>query len=78
MWSNGRGKIPLAEAKMNATSNPGYLPKETTVEVCGEMFHWTGKVGTNRRTNLPAAEFQSAQNPGKRVWILQNGEIVEE
>jgi hypothetical protein len=43
----------------------------------GRTYHKTGKVGTNRRTGQPAAEYQ-ADNGGERVWLLASGAVVSE
>lgn len=40
--------------------------------------YWkTGKLGTNRATNLPAAEYETADT-SERVWLLSNGIVSEE
>jgi hypothetical protein len=41
-------------------------------------FYWTQKTGTHIATGLPSFELESSTTPGFRLWILEDGRVVED
>ena len=58
---------------MTATHWPPFVPH------VGLVYTATGKTGTNTKTGLPCAEYRNTEKHlDRRLWLLEDGTIVED
>ncbi len=48
------------------------------IEYKGERYAATGKIGTCRSTGELMAEYESIDDPGKRIWVSGSGRVEED
>lgn len=64
---------------MTNPSPPAEGTFPSSVEHESVLYWATGKVGTNDKSGLPAAEYEGrGRSKGYRIWLLSDGTIVDE